>query len=224
MRYNIIAAKTFGSLTANQFETTRFLTGGQGSCLVVYVLKGIGQDRTAAMAHILSANLVATNTDKQVSEEKKNGNVIKVTTVTTQVRKSVDAATCQKRLGNFWTDYLAGVDKGNVTFIIGKEPEPSTWMALEAIQQAMKDNPGDFNPEIKSIEPEYAVTAPGGEVVTEGVPSWRNAQRTLLKKTDSADEKDKIIKAMNSGLPGEELILNDNVFSGMTSVEIPPND
>ncbi len=221
MLYNIIAAKTFGTLQADNFETTYFLTGGQGSCLVVYVLKDDGFTRTAAMAHILSADLVATTTDKQVSEEKKNGNVIKVTTVTTQVRKSVDAVICRTRLGNFWTDYLAGVDKGNVTFIIGKEPKPSTWMALEAIQQAMKDNPGDFKPEIKSIEPEYAVTAPGGVIVTEGVPSWLKAQQTLLQKTDSPVEKGKIREAMNSALPGQQLILNGDVFAGMTSIEIP---
>ena len=203
MPYNVIAANTYGSTTAANFDTTPFLTGGQASCLVVHVLND-GQDpAVAAMAHILSANL-----NKKAAD---GGG-------------AVDVATCKSRLSDFWENHLRTANKGKVTFITGANPGDSTKNAIAAIKAAMADNEGAFKANVELGKAEYAVTAEDGTPVTEGVPSWSQAKKALLVGVDEQAQRTKINLVMFVGADGNTLVVNTSVTANMASIDIPMDD
>ncbi|WP_109316508.1 hypothetical protein [Pseudovibrio ascidiaceicola] len=203
MPYNVIAANTYGNTAAGNFETTPFLTGGQASCLVVYVLNDGQEPAAAAMAHILSANL-----NKKAAD---GGG-------------AVDVATCKSRLSDFWENHLRTANKGNVTFITGKNPGVSTENAIAAIKAAMANNEGAFKANVELGKAEYAVTAEDGTPVIEGVPTWSQAKNALLTGVDEPAQRTKINTVMFVGAEGNTLVENTSVTPNMSSIDIPKDD
>ncbi|WP_102868935.1 hypothetical protein [Pseudovibrio exalbescens] len=198
MPYCVVPANSYGIINEIDFNSVQFLTGGQASCTVVWVLIDTDAGQQVAMAHVLSANL----------NDGYNGN-------------PVDAGVCEERLAGFWDNYLAQANKGNIRFFTGQNPGNSTENATQAIKNALNanDNPGDYN-NPQAAAAEYAVAA-DGQLVLNGAPSWAQAKNAVLGLSEDPQVRTNITLAMAIGMDGNTLHANTSLVAGIENVDVP---
>ncbi|AEV34656.1 hypothetical protein PSE_0144 [Pseudovibrio sp. FO-BEG1] len=195
-------------IDADNFENTSFLTGGQGSCLVVYVLNkdANGKPIAAAMAHILSANL---NSAKMVKNP--NG-------TTRREYSPVSKDTCRERLGGFWSNHLHDARKDNVFIFTGQEPIETTKEAVKAVQAAISDNPGLPREVVKLNTSHYGVAPANGSIIENNIPAWMFVRTRLIQLAGT--EKPLVTAIMDKGVSGNTLVENADFDSNMRSLEL----